>query len=284
MTSRRTRLRTAHRAHAALTVVVVATLLVLNLAGVLTGVMALRLFLFIEVPLLLVLLAITVLRFRRLRRSADAPRAGLLDRLEVEEPLLRPAVAELRAFCSLIVAVLRKRQVPRGSQWFGYTRGSMAFPTVMIVLSLVELVIVHILVPWVWLQVVLLVLAIWGVLFLLGLVATRVVHPHFVADETLHLRWGHRTVLSAPLTSIVSAVPHANHKHTQPQIEGESLILSQFQSTNVIIKFAEPVAAAAPVSKKELPEDFHATEVLLHVDDLDSFLQAVRPLSDEVTR
>lgn len=283
MTQRRTWLRTAHRAHTALTIVVVVTLLVLNRTGALSGGMALRLFLMIEVPLLLIFLAITVLRFERPRGSSDSTGTGFLDRIEKEEPLLRPVVTEIRAFGSLWLVVARKRQVPSGAIPFGYTKGTMTFPLVMVVLSLAELVIVHILVPWDWLRIVLLILTIWGVLFILGFFATRIVHPHFITNEALHVRWGYSTVLATPLTNIVSATPHVNHAHTQPHVEDERLILTQFQSTNVLIRFVEPVAAAAPVSKKKKPADFQATEVQLYVDDPDAFLQTLQPLLDEVT-
>ncbi|MGO1435664.1 MAG: hypothetical protein ACTHV4_08765 [Canibacter sp.] len=283
MTQRRTWLRTTHRAHTLLTVMVVITLLALNLAGKLSSDMALRLFLVIEVPLLLVFLATTALRFRHLARSTDAEEVGFLDRLEIEEPLLRPVVVEFRAFGSLCLAVARKRQVPQKARPFGYTKGSMTFPAVMIAVSLAELVIVHMLVPWEWLQIVLLVLTVWGVLFFLGYFATRVVHPHFVTNEALHLRWGHPTVLSTPLTNIASVTPHTSHAHTQPEVQDERLILTQSQSTNVRIRFSEPVATAAPVSKKNRPADFHAREVQLYVDDPEGFLQALRPLPDEVT-
>ena len=71
--------------------------------------------------------------------------------------------------------------------------------------------------------------------------------------------------------------------HTQPEVQDERLILTQSQSTNVRIRFSEPVATAAPVSKKNRPADFHAREVQLYVDDPEGFLQALRPLPDEVT-
>ena len=275
-------LRVVHRMHTGFTIVVMVTLLMLNTMGVVSSATALSLFIVIEVPLLLAFAATTVLRFRHLCRSADSPDMGFLDRLETEEPLLRPMVSELRAFWSLWLVVARRRQVPLHAKPFSSTKGTMTFPAVMIVLSLVELLIVHALVPWQWLQIVLLILTVWGVLFILGFFASRVVHPHFVTADALHLLWGHQAVLSTPLTNILSAAPHTNHVHTQPHAEGEQLVLTQFQSTNVLIRFAEPVAAAAPVSKKHLPVDFHTSEVQLYVDDPDAFLQALRPLLDSV--
>lgn len=106
-------------------------------------------------------------------------------------------------------------------------------------------------------------------------------HPHVVTDDHLRLRWGHLIVLSSPLTNIAAVARHANHAHTQPQIEGERLILTQAQSTNVLVRFAEPVAAEAPVPKESKPADFHAQEVHLYVADPDGLLHALRPLTDE---
>lgn len=284
MTQRRSWLKWAHRAHTVLTILVVVTLLVLNRAGVIGGGMALRLFLMIELPLLVVFVTISVLRFRRLGRQNGTSGEGLFDRLVAEEPLLRPVVAEFRTFGSLVLAVRGKRKVPPEAAWFGYTKGTMTFPAVMIVLSLVELVIVHMLVPWAWLRLVMLVLTVWGVLFILGYFASRIVYPHFITDEVLHLRWGLQAVLTTPLTNVATVAPHVNHAHTQPGIDGDRLILTQFQSTNVLIRFTDPVAASAPVSRKHLPADFHATEVQLYVDNPDALLRALRPLPDEVTK
>ncbi len=57
---------------------VVVTLLILNLTDVLRPEMALRLFLLIEVPLILVFAAITFVRFRNLGRSAGPGNANFL--------------------------------------------------------------------------------------------------------------------------------------------------------------------------------------------------------------
>lgn len=283
MTRRQTWLRTAYRAHTVLTLVVVATLLVLNFTDVLSGEVALLLFLKIELPLAAVFLVFTALRFTRRGRSPEATDSGFLDRLETEEPLLRPVVLELRAFGSLGLAVAGKRQVPPGAKWFGYAKGSLTFAVVMVVVSVVELVVVHVLVPWAWLRIVLLVLTAWGVLFVFGFFATRIVRPHFITEGMLHLRWGHQAVLTTPLSNIVSAARLTNHSHTHPHIEGGRLILTQFQSTNLLIRFDVPVAAAAPVSKKHLPAGFRASEVQLYVDDPDGFLHVLSQFPNVVT-
>lgn len=282
MTQNHRRVRAVHRAHAGVTVLVVITLVVLNLTGVLAGDTALRLFLAVEVPLLMVFVVLTLIRLRRVVSTPAGDDRSLLDRVLAEEPLLRPAVSEVRYYYSLVLALAGKRQVPAGVAFFGYTKGVMAVPVAIVMVSLVELVAVHLLVPWQWLRIVLLISSIWGVLFVAGFFAARIVNPHLVSHDDLTLRWGLQTVLSTPLSNVVSAGRHANHAATQPDVEGNRLILTQFQSTNVMLRFAEPVVTEAPVPKKHRPVDVRVTEVQLFVDEPGAFLHAVAPSPDEV--
>lgn len=269
------RLRLAHRLHGGVSLLVVLVLLGLRLGHVIDTRTAVVAFLAIELPLLAVFLVLTTIRFRRAARGA-AP-GELLDRWGAEEPLIRPMISELRAFQALGLAILRRKRVAANAVSFGYTRGSSTFPLVLIGLSVAELVLVHFLIPWPWLQVVLLVFTVWGVLFVLGFLSARAVHPHFIAEQELHLRWGHDTVLTTPLDNVATAILQANHAHTQPSITEDHLFLTQFQSTNVRLVFNEPVAANAPVSRKLRPEDFRPTEVSLFVDDPESFVAALQP-------
>src|SRR5699024_1014760 len=211
MSTRSRRLRTAHRLHMGVSAVVLLTLAVLNLIGILDRRSALLLFVLIELPLLLLFAVLTILRWRRLGRAEGPDGPGLLDRLVAEEPLLRPVAFEIRAFQSLILSLAGGRRVPEGSVPIGYTRGKMTMPVALAVVSVVEVLVVHLLVPWLWLRILLLLLRVWGMLFLFGLLATRVVHPHFVGGDVLHIRWGRTTVLTATLSAVAAAVRHAHH-------------------------------------------------------------------------
>lgn len=276
-------IRTVHRVDAAVALVAVATLVMLSLTGVVDGSMAFRLFLVIEVPLFLVFVVLTVARFRELRRAGCGRCRNALDQVVAEEPLLRPAVSELRYYRSLFLALAKKRVVPAEALSFSYTKGTMAIPTAIIAVSLVEIVIVHLIVPWQWLRVGLLVFSVWGILLVSGFFASRIVHPHLVTGESLILRWGLQTVLSTGHDNVVSVRKHVHHAYTQPAVEGERLILTQFQSANVSLHFAEPVVVDAPVPKKDRPVDSRITEVLLYVDDTEAFVEAVRRVSGGVS-
>lgn len=278
MTRRTGRLRVAHRVHTVLTVAVVLTLLVLNLTDALGSDMALRLFLLIELPLTLVFVVVTVLRCRNLGRSGAAGDGSLLDRLEAEEPLLRPAISEIRSMWGLCLVIAGRKRVPARATPFGYTKGTLVMPAVLLVLCMGELLVVHLVVPWQWLRLVLLVLTVWGTLFILGFFASRAVNPHFISAGALHLRWGHKKVLTTPLTNILSAQRHTNHTHVQPFAQGERMVLTQFRGANVRLRLEEPVEAHPPLSKKDAIAGFKASEVQLYVDDPDALLTALGAL------
>ena len=74
-------MRTAHRAHAAITAVVLVAVLVLNLTSTIDGGTALRLFLAVEVPLLVVFVVLTLLRLRRVVSTPAGDDRSLLDRI-----------------------------------------------------------------------------------------------------------------------------------------------------------------------------------------------------------
>lgn len=282
MTQKITWLRRLHRVHAALTLSVMLTLLLLGIMGAITGSEAVKLFLIVEVPLLAIFIAITIMRLRSLILAKGSTDSSLLQVLETEEPLLRGATAELRAFSSLFMLMAGKKRVAPDATSFGYARGTMAVPMVLLILSAFEIVVVHLLLPWHWLRLSLLVLTLWGMLFLLGYLASRVTHPHVINDGSLNLRWGHIQVLNTPVTNIVTAEHRMNYTYSQPHVEESRLILTSFQSTNTLIRFAEPVRAVAPVAKKHLPADFHASEVLLYLEDPKAFIDALSPIPDAV--
>lgn len=274
MTTSSSLVKTAHRTHMFITLCLVITLAVLRQQEFLNTRTAILLFLAIEVPLLLVFAVLTYLRFR----GSTEKSTGFIQHLESigeEEPLFRPLLFELRGLWSIGLLISGKRHIPPGAQSFGYTSGSLSIPAALVAVSLVEIAVVHVLVPIPWLKIVLLVFSIWGVLVLVGFFAVRVTHPHYILDSTLYLRWNHSTVLCTPLRNILYAGAHSEHAYTYPQILDSTLILTNFQSTNVRLRFHEPVPAEAPVSRRQKVDDFHATEVLLHVDEPQSLLSAL---------
>ena len=125
--------------------------------------------------------------------------------------LLRDALLfELALYRSLARWVARRPDVPQGSTPIGYSRLVAPMMWLWIFGSTVEVVVVevvlrHIDQPWAAaIRVPLLVLGIWGVAWMLGMLASLRVRPHLLTDTELRARSGARTWLAVPLAAVES--------------------------------------------------------------------------------
>jgi hypothetical protein len=114
--------------------------------------------------------------------------------------LVRNEVSLLRTYW---LVVRRTREVPPGSPAFPYAGEQAPVFGVIAVLTLVEVVPVHFLVPWAWLRTVLLVLGVYGFLWAVGYYQGWRRRPHHLTDGVLVLRSGPGTAVGIPVTAIV---------------------------------------------------------------------------------
>lgn len=273
-------LRRIHRLHAAVTLLVAGTLVALNLAGALEPAAALRLFLAVELPMLAIFLAVTAIRVRAALRDGEA--ADPLQRIVEEEPLLRPAVAELRMMSDLVRAILGRPHVPAGTRAFGYARGSWGFPAVMLVISAVELAVVHVIVPWPWLHWTLLALTAYGMLAIVAMTASRRARPHLLGEESLQLRWGGATVLEVPLSRLERVEHRVDHASAALRAEDGLVVLAQQRPANVRLTLSESVPSLALGAIGWRPPHMPTREVRLAVDDPEAFAAELRAAAPHV--
>lgn len=111
--------------------------------------------------------------------------------------LVHAVVFEVRLYRSLGRWVLRRPAVPPGARAATYHRSNAPVVWLWIFASAVELPLVHVLVPWEGPRLALLVLGVWGLVWMLGFLAATVVHPHLLTDEGIVVRSGaaHRVPL-----------------------------------------------------------------------------------------
>lgn len=144
----------------------------------------------------------------------------------------------------------------------------------LIVVTPLEIAILEILIPWPWLKLFTLVLAVYGVLWFVMLFASIRTSPHRIAAYGLHLRYGVLAGGLIPFASIDS-VDVALRKSPKPgdglQIDGESAFLAVDGETNLVVRFKEPVllerifGAAPPVR-----------EVFFRTDEPKRMLEAIK--------
>jgi hypothetical protein len=128
--------------------------------------------------------------------------------------LLREAfLFELALYRSLARWVARRPDVPSGATPIGYSHLITPMLWLWIFGSTVEVVVVEVVLrhldqPWAAaLRMPLLLLGIWGVAWMLGMLASNRVRPHLLTDTELRVRNGARTWLTVPLEAIESSRP-----------------------------------------------------------------------------
>lgn len=269
---------------------------------------ALALFLAVEVPLGAAVVGDYLRRYRSLRarsgRRRDAWRA-----LAGDDPYLRMIVAEARTVASLGRWIARRPDVPRGAVAIGYSRGTLGMPLMMVAAALIELVAIHLLVPWPTVRLVLDLLGVYALIVVLGWLAGRIVRPHLVvggelaaggglaAGGELVLRSGPAVCARVPLDAVSSVRRDRRLSPTDAGIVGvgagvsagagagdsagagdggpAALVLPGPDGTSVTIGLARPVEASVPGFPWTRAVPREVSEVRLHVDDPEA---AVREL------
>jgi hypothetical protein len=88
-----------------------------------------------------------------------------------------------------------------------------------IVVSAVELVVVHVLLPWDTVRLVADVLGVWGLVWMLGLAASYSVRPHVVGESGLRVRLGHRVDLTVPWEAVATIGVRERSRDTGKSIQ-----------------------------------------------------------------
>ena len=128
---------------------------------------------------------------------------------------------------------------------FGYGRGVRPLVHVLLALTIVEGLVVEVVLAvllhgtfWPWL---LLAAHIYGLLWILGLLASFTVRPHLLGPDTLLLRDSAFTELAIPLSAITSVMPvnRANVFRSGLQVDGDTALLA-YGDANVALRL-DPV-------------------------------------------
>lgn len=260
--------------------VVVATDAVLLATGTIGPAVALALFLIVEVPLG-ALAAAGFLRRYRTHRAHTGTRRGALRALAADDPYLRLGAAEARTIASLARWVTRCPDVPAEAVPIGYARGTLGMPIALAVAATIELVAVHLLVPWPVVRLVLDLLGIYGLLMVLGWLAGRIVRPHLLDRGVLTLRSGPHACARIPLGAVADVRRERRLSPTDAEITGDddrggALVLPGPDGTNLSLTLSQPVAASVPDFGWRASALREVSVVRLQVDDPEAAVRAVR--------
>jgi hypothetical protein len=198
---------------------------------------------------------------------------------------LRRVVAPVRWLVRLEIGIWRSHflwvtrrvagQGP-GVEAFAYAKAVTPVIAAFIFVSLVELPVVHLLLPWETVRLVVLVVSVWGLLWMIGLLASMRVFPHLLDDHGLRLRYGTTADVRIPWDAVASvkarrgSVSSGRHVEITRSDEGAVLDLPLLKMTRVEIALRGPTTLALPDGPEEV------STVRCYADDPRAFVARAR--------
>lgn len=200
--------------------------------------------------------SIWILTFRQKRGHGlpSSVAAKTATRHVVGETLRGFITAELGLLTSIVRLVTRRPKVPEGTETFTYHQQASPMMWLMAGLILVEVIVLHFVIPWETVRLIVLVLSVYSLIWVIGLIAGFIVHPHLMYEDALVVRHGHKVSLLVPIVSI-ERIEISRHgvsgtrsiRYDIPQAEGPAgtLHLSQGGQTNVELFLTRPIDGGA---------------------------------------
>lgn len=185
-----------------------------------------------------------------------------LDRRGVFSLVRRGVAFELRLYRSLLRWVARRPVVPSAdAEAFGYARLVTPVMCLWIFASAVEIVVVDLLLPWQTARIVALVLGVWGLLWMLGFLASLNVQPHLVDGSGIRVRHGASIDIAVPWDAIATIANRrrdlpSSIRTLQPQEtpSGTDLQVVVSGEVNVHVVLYGPMTVPTPKGSQEISE------------------------------
>lgn len=111
-------------------------------------------------------------------------------------------VFELNIYKSLLRWLFRRPSIPAGFEPVGYARLATPMLALWIFGSALELPLVHVLVPWHGARISLLFVGVWGLLWMIGLLAGLRSYPHLLGSDVLRIRNGALHDIAIPWAAV----------------------------------------------------------------------------------
>jgi hypothetical protein len=189
----------------------------------------------------------------------------------------RATMMELHGYQSIYRFVFRRPKVPAGGVGFGYHKLVLPILIVFVVVSALEMLVVDLIVRrWAYIRVPLLILSIWGIVYMLGLLFGMIVRPHAITADGIRVRYGSEIEIPIAWEDVDSVVRRKRvNNGKQPKVtsdeNGEASLHMRIQNeTNIEIRLNRPVSIRLP----------HGTETVstvnLYADDPKGFTDEVR--------
>lgn len=256
-----------HRSMQALAATVLAVDAILLATGVLGPGQAVLLFATVELPLAIIVMLGLMTTYRARRRDGEDARAAVVATAENSPfwPMIR---AEVRAYTSLWLWIRgRVADVEPGALVFRSNRGTMTLPVAFGVVTVVEICVLHVVLPWMWLRIALAVLSVWSLFAVFGYLAIHRVRPHYLSDTHFVVRQSGSTIAAIERCSIVSATLSRRFCETTPIATDSRLHLPNIDGTNVDILLAQSISVRLPALLPKHHKASSVRRISMYVDD-----------------
>ena len=168
---------------------------------------------------------------------------------------------ELRLYASLTRWVIRRPSVPRGQTPVTYAQAATPVIALWIFASAMEIPLFHVLVSWHSVRVAGLALGVWGLIWMLGMLASLRVHPHLFDASTLRVRNGASIDIAVPWQAIETLnvrradLPSSARSFQPEETEsGTHLRIGVSGQTNVHAQLTEPLTVRTPHGRQTIVE------------------------------
>ncbi|MCQ4618795.1 hypothetical protein KBX17_04820 [Corynebacterium sp. CCUG 65737] len=169
--------------------------------------------------------------------------AHKLRTLAAKHPAVRAGRYELGLYRDLIRWARGRTDVPEGAKPLPHPPGRLQMLSFLTAVLLIELVAVHLLLPSGTVQLIALLLSLWGIVFVWGLVASERVRPSYIDDQQLVLRRGRKVFATVPL-ALVSKWNASRSYETDVTAHDGQLTIGGSAGTDTQIILLETVPAA----------------------------------------
>lgn len=198
----------------------------------------------------------------------------------------RALIMEVRIYASVWRWITRRPAVPSDALGFHAYRPILTVLIIFIVLSAIEIPILDLIVHrWLPVRIPVLIVGIWGLTWMLGLLAAYLTRLHTVGPEGMQVREGLELSFTLPWTDIASVgIVHARDSRISgepkpPRVwtenENRFLALRMNGETNIEVRLKQRVTIKLPgLAPRGGTQDCNV--VRFWVDDPDSLLDAVR--------
>jgi hypothetical protein len=154
---------------------------------------------------------------------------------------------------------------------FSYSRQIAPIMGAFIFVSLIELPVVHLLIPWDAVRIAALIVSVWGLLWMVGMLASMKVFPHLLDGDGLRIRYGTSTDIHIPREAIASVKARRRSVDTRHHVHVDGTVVSVpvMKQTRVDVVLHGPTAIELPDGRAEV------TEVRFYADDAGGLVRSM---------